>query len=73
MTRLLALVLLIAGVCAGCATSRHSEADTLVSDIVHHQSSQVVCPVGDLRVCAADEGDDLRCECADHRSVFGGR
>ena len=73
MTRPLPLVLIAFGLCAGCATTHHSEANVLASDIMRERSSSLVCPVGDIRVCAVDVDDSMACHCSEHGAVFGGR
>jgi hypothetical protein len=69
----LSMVFAVTALCVGCATQPHSEANVLAQQIARQPMSRVVCPVGDVRVCAIDVDDSLRCECIDHGSMFGRR
>lgn len=63
MTRQLALALVAACLCAGCAAPRHAETDVLVSRIIDERSSNLACPVNDARYCEAEVDGRLRCAC----------
>jgi len=73
MKRQLPLVLVVACLCAACTTSRRAESDVLVSGILRERSENLVCPVGEVRLCRVDEDDEKHCECIDHGEIFGRR
>jgi hypothetical protein len=70
MRRQLSLILLVACLSVGCATNRPAESDVLVSNIARGQSANLVCPVGEVRLCTIDEDDVKHCQCADHSEIF---
>ena len=73
MSRHLSVVLVAACLCVGCATQRPAESDVLVSRILRAPTDNLVCPVGDVRMCTIDEDDVKHCQCMDQSEIFGRR
>jgi hypothetical protein len=70
MKRQLVWVLVVLGLCAGCATRPASEADVLASKIARERPSNFKCEPGSLRYCEVDVDRQKHCTCVDHAELF---
>jgi hypothetical protein len=65
-------VLMVACVCAGCASRPVSEARALASEVVRQPTNRMICNSGDIRYCDVDASGEKRCGCVEYRSLFRG-
>lgn len=64
-------VLMVVGLCAGCATQPPSATGVLVTNVVLERSSPTRCQAGDVKHCEVDVDREKHCNCVDALALFG--